>query len=84
MRLHPMYNHTHLTSDEESRHVKDRNTLVEKPFLRSSSRLRAKANALLGPEDFHPCDSVEHLQRNLGICRSRVDDAGAEDLDDGL
>ena len=70
MRLHRMYRHIHLISDEESRHVKDRNTLVENAFLRLSSRSRVKVHAPLGSEDFHPCDSVEHLQRNLGICRA--------------
>ena len=81
MRLHPMYHHTHLISDERSRHVKDRNTLVEKAFLRSSSRLRAKANALPGPEVFHPVTPSSICSVIWEFVGIWVDDAGAEDLD---
>ena len=75
-----------LMPDEESQRVKDQNALVKKNLsLRSSSRLRVKVNAPLGPEYFHPCDSVEHLRHDLGnLPISVVDDAGAEELDDGL
>jgi len=75
-----------LMPDEESQHVKDQNALVKKSLsLWSSSRSRVKVNAPLGSEYFYPCDPAEHLRHDFGnFPVSVVDDAGAEELDDGL
>lgn len=73
-----------LVPDEESQRVKAQNALVEKSLsVRPSPRARAAQP--LGPEDFYPCDPVEHLRHDFGnLPVYVVDDVGAEELDDGL
>lgn len=73
-----------LTPDEQSQQVKEQNAIVKRG-LSSWPSARAKQTQPLGPEDFYPCDSVEHLRHDFGnLPVYVVDDVGAEELDDGL
>jgi exoribonuclease-2 len=73
-----------LMPDAESPRVKEQNTIVTKGM---SSRLSSRVSETqpLGPEDFYPRDTVEHLRHDFGnLPVYVVDDAAAEELDDGL
>ena len=60
--------------------------IAEKALVeRSYSTAGLMAGQVLGPEDFHPTDPLESVRHDFGNAPVFiVDDAGAEELDDGL
>ncbi|KAH7884412.1 hypothetical protein F5I97DRAFT_1889378 [Phlebopus sp. FC_14] len=69
-------------ADEESSKVIAQNNVMKRNLAKTAS---AQSDTPLGPEDFYPRDLAEHIRHDFGdLPVYVVDDAGAEELDDGL